>query len=825
MLCHVLSIEWKLKLGTNSTAVIDWGDNSANETLSQYIMANATTPFSFTNEHNYTSEGEYKIKLYAFNFFSNQTISKLVYVQEKLSGLNFTTPSTLATNASFHVNVSLDVVSLSAPNVTILFGDGWVVNTNRFESHYSYPKAGLFKMRVIVANKVSVLSSACWVKVQDPIEEFTVDSDVYKIALGDSAHFLFSIAQGTNVSVNASFDNCDLPLLTTLLSGPKHLNSLLTCDFHAVGTCNVLFHAANAVSRANTSAFIISEIAIQGFNVTVECQSQYPSCFQNDLVLFHLNLTNGTHPKFALNMADGTTITLSNKSYVHSFTSNGTFDINITAYNNVSRKSVRRTIEVSKLVPVKGAYLYCNETVGLADLTVCNIGVDQGTAFHCWLHMGDKEHSEERYTYVNLTSPISYNYTSYGVYKVTFDCNNTISSSSVEFITKTVPRNLEISMSHNSPVMVKNVLMLTLRASETGFPSCFVLELGNGDGVLFGSLNCSLDHRDGFKHFPLFSYPLVQYNYTYTIPGPYNITWNGRNDFNNASVHILVQITERPCSTPKVTLQNIANKPHLPTGIFRSNQFIVRSRYHVDCEKATGAILHWKIFRNETDKGFVLQATKETKTSNLIIKSNELGYGIYCIKLTLSLINACGISGTAEGYINIVTSHLIADIQEGSANKRMFSHPVIIDASGSVDPDTSDQSGLEFNWYCYNASDRFQDFNNSEEPLSSLWNVLLEDPLPDGCFSQNGSLAFNSSLIDLPREKMIKNGIYVLKLVLKAGNREASKATVVQITNEIVSHFHIRLVRVEYINILQYQQNCILVWLGYVAKEVSMYRV
>lgn len=186
----------------------------------------------------------------------------------------------------------------------------------------------------------------------------------------------------------------------------------------------------------------------------------------------------------------------------------------------------------------------------------------------------------------------------------------------------------------------------------------------------------------------------------------------------------------------------------------------------------------------------MLQTTKEIKTLTLTIQSKELRYGIYSIKLTLSLINAYGISGTAEGYLKIVPSDLIVDIQEGSANKRMYSQPVLINAAGSMDPDTSDQSGLEFNWYCYNVSDR--DYNIVQQPLSSLQNVLLEDPLVNGCFGPNGSLAMRGSQIVLPGKGMINNGIYLVNLVLRSSNRKASKATVIRMTDELISHFHIR---------------------------------
>ena len=786
-----LSVQWILRLGTNSTVIINWGDNSSNETVSKDIMANATSPFFLTNEHNYTSEGVFLVKVYAFNYFSNQTISKMAYVQVKLSGLNFTAPTAVATNTSSRFNISLTVVSLIKPYVLFLFGDGTVFSSTCFETNYSYPRAGLFLASVNVKNKVSTLiSSTHQVIVQDPVEGFKVNRDVYLVAVGENSRFIFSIEQGTNISVNASFGDCELPFLTTWLNGPNYLSSLLTCVFDKVGVCNGFFTASNAVSQANASALIISEVAILGFNVTMVCQSKYPSCFQHDRIVFHISLTNGTRPKFVFNMGDGNIVTSTNKSLHHSFAVNGSFNINVTAYNNVSSRSVLRKLEVVELVPMIGAYINCNKTVGLSDLTTCSFGVHQGTAFQCWLDLGVKDQPEVVFMYFNLTSSISYNYTSYGDYTVKFQCNNTINSRSAEFITKVVPRELKLSIGHNAPVMAKRPLTLTLTASETGFPTCFTLDLGNSQRVVFGSLNCTPD-GDGSS---TFTYPSVQYNYTYGKAGIYNVTWSGQNDFNSESVHTRVVTTELPCSPPLVTLQNIARNPLSPTGITRSKEVVVRSRYQISCERATGATLQWKIFRNTTDQGFALQTTKVTETSDLILLSNELEYGLYRVRLTLTLQNAYDIAGTAEGYLKITTSDLIVDIQEGSANRRSYLQPVFINASASLDPDTPDGSGLEFKWYCYNITDRLANFSYLKVPLSTLKDTLVESPLPDGCFNQNGTMAANSSQITLPQQKIVKNGLYVVKLVLTSGNRKATKATVIQVTDEELSHFHIRFV-------------------------------
>ena len=787
-----LSVLWKLSLGTNSTVVINWGDDSGNETVAQNILANATTPFFLTNEHNYTSEGDYAVKLYAFNLFSNQTIWKMAHIQVKLSGLNFTAPSAVATNTSSRFNISLDVVSLSAPIISFLFGDGSTFNSISFETNYSYPQAGLFNANVIVANKVSTLTSTRQVIVQDLVEGFRVDRDVYLVAVGERARFLISIAGGTNVSVKATYDDCKLPFLTTWLSGPSNLDSLLTCVFDTVGVCNGLFYASNAVSQANAAALIISEIAIQGFNVTIQCLSEYPSCFQQDQIVFHLNLTNGTLPKFMFNMGDGRTIISTNRILSHSFSSYGSFDVNITAYNNVSSKSVLRRVAVLRLVPLVGVEVTCNKTVGLSEMTFCYLTVQQGTAFQCWLNLDDGEHSKVFFMYTNLTSSWNYNYTWYGAYTVTFVCNNTISSSTAVFTTKVVPRTLEMSINHNGPVRVKNVVTLNLTASETGYPSCFTLDLGNSHEVVFGPLSCTPNDDGYYIQNSSFTFPSMLYKYSYSTAGAYNITWSGQNGFECVSVNTTVIVTELPCLTPDVTLPNIGSNPLTPTGITRSKEFTIRSRYQIDCERATGATLQWEISKNGTENEFVLQNTKVTATSHLILLSNELEYGLYRIKLTLTLVNAFSIKGIAEGYVKVTTSNLIVDMQEGSANERMYSQPLVINATGSRDPDTSDGSGLEFKWYCYNITDSSANFITSKTPLSTLLDILVENPLQDCCFNHNGTLPMNFSYIHLPQQKIIKNGIYVIKLVLVSGNREATKSTVIKMRDEEISHFHIR---------------------------------
>lgn len=60
--------------------VINWGDGSGNEIVFQNILVNVIILFFFINEYNYILEGDYVVKFYVFNFFSNEIIWKMVYI-------------------------------------------------------------------------------------------------------------------------------------------------------------------------------------------------------------------------------------------------------------------------------------------------------------------------------------------------------------------------------------------------------------------------------------------------------------------------------------------------------------------------------------------------------------------------------------------------------------------------------------------------------------------------------------------------------------------------------------------------------------------------
>ena len=787
-----LSIEWMLALGTNVTAIISWGDNLTNETVSN-IFANASSPFTMDNEHNYSTEGDYVISIHASNWFSNRTISSTVYAQVMLAGLTVALPSVLSTNSSIFCNASLNSTSLNAPNISFDFGDGSVFTSTSLATNYSYSHSGVYTVMVKAENLVSKINTnPRRITVQDTIKDFKVDKNVYLVALGTTLRMGLFLSQGTNVSVNATCHSCGIPSLFTILNGTSFFGVALTHTIHTVSVCDVFIEAWNLVSGVNTSAVVISEASIEGFDVRVQCQSKFPSCFQYDSVLINVHFTNGTRPKFVFDMGDGHSFCSTNSSFLYAYDTNGSFHINVTAYNNVSRISSLVELDIFEVIEIKEVDLVCNRSVEIADQTTCNLAVVQGTAFECVLNLGDTE-QDEFYAYYNLTSIISYNYTSYGTYMVQFTCSNSVSLKSVTFQTNVVPKTLKMAISSNSPVILSDRVTFILQAYDTGHNSCFALDLGNGAQVIFGSASCTTELPGTSFRVSAFTYPFVEYNYTYNEPGSYNVTWTGNNAFDSLSLNTLVVITKHPCRVYQVTLQNLGKDPSMATTISRSKQFIISSKYDVNCIEASAALVTWELLKNVTEKGFMPYDTMVTKSSELIIAANKLEYGLYKIRMNLKLVlhAGYGIDGFSEGYFKVAASDLFVDLQEGSANRRMLSRSITVNASWSRDPDTVD-AFLEFHWYCYNVTDRFVNFSLIRTPLSSMRDALNEKELPDGCFDKHGRLSMSGPIISLPRERVIREGVYLVELVLKAGNRESRKATVVQVRDEVVAHLHLR---------------------------------
>ena len=123
------------------------------------------------------------------------------------------------------------------------------------------------------------------------------------------------------------------------------------------------------------------------------------------------------------------------------------------------------------------------------------------------------------------------------------------------------------------------------------------------------------------------------------------------------------------------------------------------------------------------------------KKSSLHINRRTLTAGVYIIKLS-AVLEGVGLDGSDEVYMSIIEDSLQLKIIGGSFQQLPWKDDVILDASGSKDPNEVDQNQLQFEWYCEIISgdillkDCFGNGENIVEHFGAKWKigkkVLLE---------------------------------------------------------------------------------------------------
>ena len=791
---HNLTIKWGMLLGTNVTVIICWGDQSENETITM-IQANATSPFSTTNSHNYPMEGEYKLRLEAFNNFSKQALQRNVFVQLPIPGFVINVPSrVLRVSERAYFNISLTVLPKFLPLVSWTFGDGYRSSTNNYSISHSYGTAGVFTVAVQLSSKVNCINSTVQMVTQETISGLTFDRNTYFFARGRPQMFYMLISKGTNITGNITLGNSynTIARIVDLNVDGYSQEYGIAHTFSSLGVLNMLAAVSNLVSTQNATARVVVEVPIQGLNMTVTCHgSGFSECFINDTIIIQVSFSNGSNPRFIFDNGNGSVFASMDTCLQYKYMSSGSFILGLRAYNNISSSSISNSLVVAPVIPLSGLKLSCNESVRLSNLTECRIIVTKGTAYECSLSFGDG--TSTRSTYLQLPAVNVHNYTTYGTYFVKLRCNNSLGFHTAQVIIRVTIPAFDLEMTSSDKVISGDALTLKLKTNNVEFGSCFLIEFGDGNKIRYGEESCCRTYLGGNSS--QIAAPIIFMNHTYTKEGKYVIVWNATNNETSSSIAKFVVVTKGPCDFPNVFLTNIAKSPQTATRMLRSKEFMLRSRYDVNCKHVKGASLHWNINRNVTGEGFQRYRTITSSTSDILIKARTLEYGVYKVELTITLIGAIGVSGSAEGYLHITQSPLIAVIRDGSALRRTYGAPVTLDGSMSRDPDTGLTSGLEFKWhFCRVNSSYPLDLMN--RPLTALDEMFSGNQSEErtGCLGLEVNANVNEPLITFTPNELEMNSLYIVKLAVSQGNRLADTTSVVHIAHGNVSAYTIRYV-------------------------------
>ena len=146
-------ISWSITEGSDVTYVIDYQDGSAIQVLDANIVG-----MNVTVSHNYTSWGEFKVKITAYNLVGpNKTISGKAVVDDKIDGL---VAYAQRSKIIMFENAVIVVSILKGSRVTYEFdfadGSDPVRTTNKTVIHY-YTKHGVFNASVTARNALTTV--------------------------------------------------------------------------------------------------------------------------------------------------------------------------------------------------------------------------------------------------------------------------------------------------------------------------------------------------------------------------------------------------------------------------------------------------------------------------------------------------------------------------------------------------------------------------------------------------------------------------------------------------------------------------------------------
>ncbi|XP_019641848.1 PREDICTED: uncharacterized protein PB18E9.04c-like [Branchiostoma belcheri] len=160
---------------------------------------------------------------------------------------------------------------------------------------------------------------------------------------------------------------------------------------------------------------------------------------------------------------------------------------------------------------------------------------------------------------------------------------------------------------------------------------------------------------------------------------------------------------------PNIALVGGGTNSSAPVNIKRRVPFTVQSTVTVDCDVAYSLLFNWSLYAMDDgglpSANIALPENVETAGSELTLPKNVLPYGKVAIRLEVTVeetMSRLRVVTSAEQWVNVLSSALVADIAGGSARSLAPGSDIVLDASFSTDPDAmvTESADLAYNWTC-----------------------------------------------------------------------------------------------------------------------------
>lgn len=410
----------------------DWGDGS---------IGSGPGP-----THIYTEPGSYTAIVTAANSVSALTTTTAVVVEEAIAGLAAVNDSPTVLGMPAHFTASIAAGSNVA--YVWMLGDG--ATASGPEVTHSYAAPGAYTVLVTASNAVSAATTTTTVVVEEAVAGLAVASNGPTV-LGDVTHLTATIAAGSNVAY-----------LWDLGDGASASGPAVAYIYAAPGTYSVVVTAGNAVSTATATSTVVVEESIAG----LEARSDSPTVLGTP-AHFTASVAAGSNVSYAWDWGDGATGT--GATAAHTYTTEGSYTVVVTATNSVSKIAVTTTAIVEEAVA--GLTATSDSPTVLGDATHLTATIAAGSHVDYAWSLGDGTTVQG--------SAVAHDYAVPGAYTVVVTASNAVGAATATTTVVVEEAIADLAVISDSPVILGSATHLTATVAA-GSNVNYIWDLGDG---------------------------------------------------------------------------------------------------------------------------------------------------------------------------------------------------------------------------------------------------------------------------------------------------------------------------------------------------------
>ncbi|XP_022779645.1 uncharacterized protein LOC111321123 [Stylophora pistillata] len=815
----------EVRNGSNVNVSIDYGDGSP--PLWIVNIDDVLDIFVISVWHNYSAPGLYNVSIKALNVLSTHTATSIADVQDPVRNLTiekkYDTPC-LEVNGTLRVHLT---VNGSKPRFIYNFGDKKNVTSSELIRNHSYITHGDYELNITAFNDISSVFKMSTVTVCKPVVLLVgliVTSPPTN--LSDNVEFTLNLGEGSDFECvynygDGSFDyfgkNCFNKTyfadgVTTDKTPFLNLEFKVSHNYSDAGFYTVFVNCSNRLKEVNFTSFAIVQKPIEELvlpEISPKILGRY-----NPITW---TMENGTNVTFSLE-ADGTNINYTsfktdtgdvlNTSLSHIY-SVGVYLVKLRAQNKVSEAS--RSITLIIQIDVTDVTFKTWTTTSDFGSNIPGFGSgnnifpceypvnftaepNNGTNLTFWWRFEDdkEKNTSEATTTHKFAEAVGEYWTNVTVF-------NLVSSVTRMFVLKTEKSIMGLTIDDDSPVKINRTTSFQLGFSKFGTKTCINMDMGDNKGFfVFGGSYCPGNTGDIDENSNSYVH-----RYNYSSIDEFWVKIVANNTVSNQTLEYKSVIVELSCFYPNASLSGVSANVGMFTKKKRSESIQIMTELEVDCEASKTTLFKWKCFKISSNqkvytplpgKGEEIPLAVDDQ-AELNIPKTGLDFGFYRLEFTVSMANIEGVSGSAEGYIQVVPTNnsLTAFVDGGLYKRYKFGKNITMNATGSKDidfPKLSEASPRYF-WLCRNSTepefDTSGDLTKTEKvrvPCSGSQNKTEN---LGGCFKTGkGRLNISGPIGYINSRGMSENSTYFITLVVIDENPFWSNRAVFNHKMEIV---------------------------------------